>query len=217
MKYRSPVYCEHANENPCRECTCPPDCACREHMCRPRCSTCRGSGIVAGPGEYTSEDCPECKGDGARPEAIEPSDATLDAAVRTLATLDRLLKRWGFVFDKDDNRGILVQQLIEMKDAVIAPTIRKLEEARAESSEALRRYHEHVREFERRVDAAEPEPIPLFLTCPSCGERHVDEGEFATKPHHTHACQGCGLTWRPALVPTVGVAFLPGFKNEGQR
>lgn len=56
-------------------------------------------------------------------------------------------------------------------------------------------------------------PIPIFLTCPACGARHIDEGEFATKAHHTHACQACGLTWRPALVPTVGVQFLPGFKN----
>lgn len=58
------------------------------------------------------------------------------------------------------------------------------------------------------------EPIPMFLTCPYCGERHIDRGEFATKPHHTHACQACGLAWRPAIVPTVGVLFLPGFKDE---
>jgi len=57
-------------------------------------------------------------------------------------------------------------------------------------------------------------PIPMFLTCPMCNVRHIDEGEFATEPHHTHACQGCGLTWRPAVVCTVGVMFLPGFKNE---
>lgn len=59
-----------------------------------------------------------------------------------------------------------------------------------------------------------PEPIPLLLTCPQCGMRHIDAGEFATKPHHTHACQHCGMTWRPAIVPTVGVQFLPGFKDE---
>lgn len=57
-------------------------------------------------------------------------------------------------------------------------------------------------------------PIPLFLTCPWCKERHIDRGAFATKPHHTHACQRCGLTWRPAIEPTVGVAFLPGFRDE---
>jgi hypothetical protein len=57
------------------------------------------------------------------------------------------------------------------------------------------------------------QPIPMLLTCPSCGERHIDTGDFATKPHHTHACQHCGMVWRPALVPTVGVRFLPGFKD----
>lgn len=57
-------------------------------------------------------------------------------------------------------------------------------------------------------------PIPMVLHCPECRTRHVDVGEFETKVHHTHSCQGCGLTWRPAVVPTVGVQFLPGFKNE---
>lgn len=56
-------------------------------------------------------------------------------------------------------------------------------------------------------------PIPLRLTCPQCGALHVDRGEFATKPHHTHACQECGMVWRPAVVETVGVQFLPGFKD----
>jgi hypothetical protein len=56
-------------------------------------------------------------------------------------------------------------------------------------------------------------PIPMLLLCPACGKLHIDLGEFATKPHHTHACQHCGAVWRPAIVPTVGVLFLPGFKN----
>lgn len=59
-----------------------------------------------------------------------------------------------------------------------------------------------------------PHTIPMILFCPKCGGRHIDEGEFATKVHHTHSCQHCGVTWRPAIVPTVGVQFLPGFKNE---
>lgn len=59
-------------------------------------------------------------------------------------------------------------------------------------------------------------PIPIRLECPSCGELHIDEGKFATKPHHTHACQHCGHVWRPAIVDTVGVRFLPGFKNATQ-
>ncbi len=57
------------------------------------------------------------------------------------------------------------------------------------------------------------DPLPLILACPECGERHVDVGEFATHTHHTHACQFCGFVWRPAVCNTVGVQFLPGFKD----
>jgi hypothetical protein len=61
---------------------------------------------------------------------------------------------------------------------------------------------------------ARVDPVPMILTCPTCKARHVDVGEFAIKPHHTHACQNCGMVWRPAIVPTVGVQFLPGFKSD---
>ena len=57
-------------------------------------------------------------------------------------------------------------------------------------------------------------PVPMRLSCPTCGELHIDKGILATKPHHTHACQRCGNVWRPAIVNTVGVRFLPGFKND---
>lgn len=59
----------------------------------------------------------------------------------------------------------------------------------------------------------EPKPVPMLLWCPVCHKRHIDVGDFAKKPHHSHACQHCGMVWRPALVPTVGVQYLPGFKN----
>lgn len=54
----------------------------------------------------------------------------------------------------------------------------------------------------------------MLLWCPECHKRHIDLGEFETKEHHTHACQFCGHVWRPAIVPTKGVQFLPGFKNQ---
>jgi hypothetical protein len=57
-------------------------------------------------------------------------------------------------------------------------------------------------------------PIPMRLNCPYCHQLHEDVDEYATKPHHTHACQHCGMVWRPALVNTVGVKFLPGFKDS---
>lgn len=55
--------------------------------------------------------------------------------------------------------------------------------------------------------------VDIRINCPECGTLHVDEGEFENKPHHTHACQNCGLTWRPSVSNTRGVKFLPGFKN----
>lgn len=55
--------------------------------------------------------------------------------------------------------------------------------------------------------------IPMIIFCPSCRTRHYDEGEFEKKAHHTHACQDCGLVWRPAKVNTHGVRFLPGYQN----
>lgn len=65
----------------------------------------------------------------------------------------------------------------------------------------------------RPATSLEVAPIPMLLWCPECRARHLDVGEFATRVHHTHACQTCGHVWRPAIVPTVGVQFLPGFKN----
>lgn len=73
-----------------------------------------------------------------------------------------------------------------------------------------------VQSLDQRVKSLEQNvlmPVPMLLWCPECGARHVDRGEFMTKPHHTHACQKCGMTWRPALCNTVGVQFLPGFKD----
>lgn len=49
-------------------------------------------------------------------------------------------------------------------------------------------------------------PIPMHIHCPNCGARHVDEGEWATRPHRTHRCDACLHTWRPSDIPTVGLA-----------
>lgn len=71
----------------------------------------------------------------------------------------------------------------------------------------------HKRQLQIVKPPVEITPIPMIMYCPECHKRHIDRGEFATKIHHTHSCQKCGLTWRPAVVPTVGVQFLPGFKD----
>lgn len=59
--------------------------------------------------------------------------------------------------------------------------------------------------------APAPGPVELELWCPRCAARHVDEGEWATRPHHVHRCAACALEWNPfegtpgELVPTAGV------------
>lgn len=43
------------------------------------------------------------------------------------------------------------------------------------------------------------------LDCPTCGGRHIDEGEWAQRLHRTHQCQYCGHEWIPFSYYTVGV------------
>lgn len=73
-----------------------------------------------------------------------------------------------------------------------------------------------LEQMERAARVVEqlPAPIPIRLHCPECGALHVDSGMWSDVPHHTHACQECGHVWRPAKVFTVGVQFLPGYKND---
>lgn len=78
-------------------------------------------------------------------------------------------------------------------------------------------------------------PIDMVLFCPGCGMQHIDEPEVISKifachhadpmtcqcdnrrwtnpPHRSHLCHGCGYIWRPADVPTNGVAEI---KTKGQ-
>lgn len=56
----------------------------------------------------------------------------------------------------------------------------------------------------------EPVPIPMLLFCPACGHQHIDAPEPATgwtnPSHRSHTCSACKIIWRPADVPTTGVA-----------
>jgi len=60
--------------------------------------------------------------------------------------------------------------------------------------------------------AVQQEPIDMVLHCPACGMQHVDAPQdhpldpWLNPPHRSHLCKGCGHIWRPADVPTNGVA-----------
>ncbi len=61
-------------------------------------------------------------------------------------------------------------------------------------------------------------PIDMVLHCPACGKQHIDAPDtnydphyegcmiWENPPHRSHLCHGCGCIWRPADVPTNGVA-----------
>jgi len=62
-------------------------------------------------------------------------------------------------------------------------------------------------------------PIDMVLFCPKCGVQHIDAPDERTPdwtnpPHKSHLCHGCGFIWRPADVPTNGVAAT---KTKGSR
>lgn len=61
-------------------------------------------------------------------------------------------------------------------------------------------------------------PIDMILNCPACGLQHIDAPDERTpdwknEPHRSHLCHGCGHIWRPADVPTNGVAAI---KTKGK-
>lgn len=48
-------------------------------------------------------------------------------------------------------------------------------------------------------------PVGMEMECPFCSALHVDEGEWAIRPHKTHRCTSCKREWRPFPYPTFGV------------
>lgn len=61
------------------------------------------------------------------------------------------------------------------------------------------------------------DPVPMVLHCPACGTQHVDapepENNWTNPPHRSHRCGACQTIWRPADIPTTGVAAI---KTRGQ-
>lgn len=49
-----------------------------------------------------------------------------------------------------------------------------------------------------------PTPVRVSLKCPQCSVKHLDVGEWETRPHKTHRCLACGNEWRHASFPTCG-------------
>ncbi|WP_238400610.1 hypothetical protein [Burkholderia thailandensis] len=87
-------------------------------------------------------------------------------------------------------------------------------------------YATSIYDFARACVAAthpgQSKPLDMLLFCPKCGVQHIDHAEPAVEhehgavefgawdnpPHRSHLCHACGTIWRPADVPTNGVAAI---------
>lgn len=78
----------------------------------------------------------------------------------------------------------------------------------------------------RAIESLSRAPIDMVLHCPKCGGQHIDASEDAdplrswdNPPHRSHQCHFCTtadgkpFVWRPADVPTNGVAAV---KTKGK-
>ncbi len=170
------------------------------------CEACGGSGSI--PNGNDEMACGTCAGSGRKPHPARPAGDDFSE----LLAMARVARDSGFPRVNVDPAHVLA--MAELAEAAASET-RLAKETIVTLEGMLERGERPKPEFPAAAQQAAP--IPMYLTCPRCSARHVDEGEFATKPHHTHSCQSCGLTWRPAVCATVGVEFLPGFKNEPAR
>lgn len=78
------------------------------------------------------------------------------------------------------------------------------ERAQSRARQALEHVERLLEELDELEDDEAP-PTPIVTHCPKCGAQHIDEGEFATKPHRRHICAACETIWQPCARPTVGV------------
>ena len=158
--------------------------------------------VMSAQGRTIEELRAECNGRRFDPNLVERLQV-----MRTCIVYAR--DRRGGLFDFDEWADMVRHAL---EDGTVPP--HALENAQAKEVQAW----EAVKSIRAERDLLKlqvkaPESIAMRLLCPECHVLHIDE-KLATKAHHTHACQNCGCVWRPAIVPTVGVRFLPGFKNE---
>lgn len=132
-----------------------------------------------------------------------------------------------------DSSGGHINGLYDREAADMLEELAQL--ADSEGSRAVK-YLRRARDAEARIAALEAPPtepatpIDMVLHCPNCGMQHIDapwtpkspltndqingvEPVWGNPPHRSHLCHGCGHIWRPADVPTNGVA---GVKTKGK-
>jgi hypothetical protein len=88
--------------------------------------------------------------------------------------------------------------------------------------EAITLQSKAVDDWLRGLADALCKPVDMILHCPKCHTQHIDGpeetdpatwtperyGNWTNPPHRSHLCHHCGCIWRPADVPTNGVASI---------
>lgn len=124
-----------------------------------------------------------------------------------------------------DNKLVEAQEKIRGAAAFLESTLRT-------NSRDLDDWRMDVQDAVATIRAALSQPVPsapidMVLHCPKCGKQHIDWAEPAVEhdhgavefvawdnpPHRSHLCHNCGHIWRPADVPTNGVAAV---KTKGK-
>lgn len=60
------------------------------------------------------------------------------------------------------------------------------------------RYLDEIRSLHSNNDVPKQDtkPRPAHIRCPWCATRHLDVGEWETRPHHKHLCAACKRLFR---------------------
>lgn len=97
----------------------------------------------------------------------------------------------------------------EMVDQWQREASRHVEETLAQSDDWHFVYDRKVAKLAAATTPPVQDSIPMILHCPACHAQHIDAPEsedWTNPPHRSHLCHTCGHIWRPADVPTTGVA-----------
>ena len=96
-----------------------------------------------------------------------------------------------------------------------------MNDAQRKAMELINPMHIALSAAPQPAQADARKPIDMLLFCPKCGVQHIDAPErvsdgrpvlyadaWTNPPHRSHLCHSCGTIWRPADVPTNGVAAI---------
>jgi regulator of replication initiation timing len=163
--------------------------------------------------------------DGGYQSAFKKWQQELDQANAQLKTTADYLLKCEIQLDQANARIAELQEEIKIlraecdgETAAFDYMARQNEQLKAEIQQLRTALEKARNDTQPAEQQGEPAPIDVLLFCPHCGKQHVDEPQpekgWDNPPHRSHLCAFCRWVWRPADVPTNGVAKI---KTKGQR